>query len=192
MKKKKITHFVKFSPGINQSRAEKQFKNKKIDYYDQAAFELDFNQEQLELFNFKEDSTTTELSLKANDVVISNTLQMATIVGKVNEGKVLPINFIQVDFINEKLDKNFFVYLFNANKGIKRQKDRETQGIGSVQRISLRSLEQLVIPWVPLDEQKKIGMAYKEMLKIQNRLNQYSGLLERLTNGVLEDVLDEE
>ncbi len=36
--KRKINEFVTFVPGINPTRAQKQFGTQKINYYDQASF----------------------------------------------------------------------------------------------------------------------------------------------------------
>lgn len=189
MKYKKLNQFVKLIPGINQSRAEKQVEGENIVYYDQSSFDSDYINQPT---SYVPDSVLIEdMSVKEGDVVISHSLQLAAIVRKENVGKVLPINFIKVVFLNESLNKEFFVYLFNASQMIKRQKERETQGIGPVQRISIGSLEKLNIPEINIKEQEKIGKAYFEMHQLKMNLRQYGQLLDKLTTSLLEGNINE-
>ncbi|MGH1817668.1 MULTISPECIES: restriction endonuclease subunit S [Enterococcus] len=192
MEKRKLSDFVSFVQGVNQSRAEKQFGDQEIPYYDQASFEDDYrhynemNQE--EKIN---ESFTSEVTLDKRDIVISNSLQRATMVGETNIGKVLSINFTKVSFINEELDKHYFLYLFNNYQDIQRQKERELQGTGPILRLTKQSLEKLIIPIVPLKEQRQIGTIYVESLKAQSKLSEYARLLEKFTGAMLENKLKE-
>lgn len=192
MEKRKLSDFVSFVQGVNQSRAEKQFGDQEIPYYDQASFEDDYrhynemNQE--EKIN---ESFTSEVTLDKRDIVISNSLQRATMVGEMNIGKVLSINFTKVNFINEELDKHYFLYLFNNYQDIQRQKERELQGTGPILRLTKQSLEKLIIPIVPLKEQRQIGAIYVESLKVQSKLSEYARLLEKFTGAMLENKLKE-
>lgn len=192
MEKRKLSDFVSFVQGVNQSRAEKQFGDQEIPYYDQASFEDDYrhynemNQE--EKIN---ESFTSEVTLYKRDIVISNSLQRATMVGETNIGKVLSINFTKVSFINEELDKHYFLYLFNNYQDIQRQKEREMQGTGPILRLTKQSLEKLIIPIVPLKEQRQIGAIYVESLKAQSKLSEYARLLEKFTGTMLENKLKE-
>lgn len=192
MEKRKLSDFVSFVQGVNQSRAEKQFGDQDIPYYDQASFEDDYrhynemNQE--EKIN---ESFTSEVTLDKRDIVISNSLQRATMVGETNIGKVLSINFTKVSFINEELDKHYFLYLFNNYQDIQRQKERELQGTGPILRLTKQSLEKLIIPIVPLKEQRQIGTIYVESLKAQSKLSEYARLLEKFTGAMLENKLKE-
>lgn len=191
MSNKRLKEFANFVPGINQSRAENQFIDHMVRYYDQAAFESDFC-----LQNYaKEERNGEQLPDKsflcAGDVIISNTKQVAAIVGKANEGKILPINFTKVAFLNEDLDKRYFLYLFNSYKNVQRQKERETQGTGAIQKIPLRSLGELQIPYITMSEQILIGDSYVEMIKVQNKLKRCSELNEALTCAILERMIKE-
>jgi restriction endonuclease S subunit len=192
MERRKLIDFVNFVQGINQSRAEKQFGNQVIDYYDQASFDEDYKHHDEIQQNEKMNSLVDRnVSLKKHDVVISNSLQKATMVGDNNVGKVLSLNFIKVEFMMDHLDKRYFLYLFNNYKEIQRQKERELQGTGAILRLTKQSLEQIVIPVVPLAEQEKIGAIYIETLKIQSKLNNYASLLEQFSSSVLEKSLEE-
>lgn len=187
MENRKLKEFVSFIPGINQSRAEKQFGEQEIIYYDQSSFEIDYNQIELE----SEGNDLSDLSLSKGDIVISNSLQKAVIVGNSNVGKVLSLNFTKVHFEDKSLDKHYFLYLFNEYKGIQRQKERELQGIGPVLRLTRQSLEQFIFPFVPYEEQKKLGKIYIESLKIQGQMNRYASLMKYFIDSILEENLRE-
>lgn len=191
MSNKRLKEFADFVPGINQSRAENQFIDHMVRYYDQAAFESDFCLQNYAKEERNREKLPDKSFLCAGDVIISNTKQAAAIVGKANEGKILPINFTKVVFFNEDLDKRYFLYLFNSYKNVQRQKERETQGTGAIQKIPLRSLGELQIPYITMSEQILIGDSYVEMLKLQNKLKRCSELNEALTCAILERMIKE-
>ena len=187
MEKRGLKEFVTFVPGINPTRAQKQFGPKVINYYDQPSFEADYSHGDVE--DESKSLSHNNLSLNEGDVVISNSLQLATMVGKNNVGKVLSLNFTKIQFDSEQLDNRYFLYLFNAYKEVRRQKERELQGSGPVLRIPLRALGEIVVPVVPLEEQKKIGAIYAETLKLQSKLNKYTDLIEQFTGSIIEEIL---
>ncbi|PEI69774.1 restriction endonuclease subunit S [Bacillus toyonensis] len=189
MEKRKINEFITFVPGINPTRAQKQFGTQKINYYDQASFEADYNHEDVVVEGEPEFSNHNNPSLNEGDVVISSSLQLATMVGKNNVGKVLSLNFIKIEFDSEQLDKRYFLFLFNAYKDVRRQKERELQGNGPVLRIPLRALGEIIVPVAPLEEQKKIGAIYAETLKLQSKLNKYADLMAKFTSSIIEENL---
>jgi len=189
LEKRKLIEFVTFVPGINPTRAEKQFGTQTINYYDQASFETDYNHEDVVVDEEIKPLPLNNLSLNEGDVVISNSLQLATMVGKNNVGKVLSLNFTKIEFDSVQLDKRYFLFLFNAYKDVRRQKEKELQGSGPVLRIPLRALGEIIIPDVLIEEQKKIGAIYAETLKLQSKLNKYSNLIEQFTSSILEENL---
>lgn len=191
MERRILNEFVTFVPGINSTRVQKQFEDSSISYYDQAAFDSDYNYEDGSGREEVSDIFSEDLSLAEGDVVISNSLQLATIVGKGNSGKIPSLNFTKVVFDSEVLDKHYFIYLFNAYSDVKRQKERELQGTGAILRIPIKALRQIVIPFVPLVEQQKIGRAYHENLKLQSKLSKYTALMEKFVGSVLEENLKE-
>ena len=159
-------------------------------YYDQASFEKDYNHEE----GFAEEvakSSFNDYSLNEGDVIISNSLQQATIAGMANAGKVPSINFTKFDFRDATLDKQYFLYLFNNHNSVKRQKEREVQG-NIIPKIPIKALNDLIVPVVSMHEQIKIGQIYTDTLKLQTKLNRYSELIEQFTNGVLEKTLQED
>ncbi|MGO4107893.1 restriction endonuclease subunit S [Paenibacillus sp. YAF4_2] len=190
LEKRGLKEFVTFVPGINPTRAQKQFGIQAINYYDQSSFEADYNHKDVFVKDEEKSLSQNNLSLNEGDVVISNSLQLATMVGKNNVGKVLSLNFIKIEFDKEQLDKGYFLFLFNANKDVRRQKERELQGSGPVLRIPLRSLEEIIIPVVPLEEQHKIGAIYVETFKLQSKLNKYADLIGQFTSSIIEETLE--
>lgn len=162
-----------------------------MSFYDQVAFEEDYYQ----ICHYSSDAIDRKNQeskiLNSGDVVISNSVRLAMIVGKNNHGKVATLNFTKVDFNDDILDKRYFVYLFNHFSDVQKQKERELQGNGSILRLSIKSLASICIPYPIRQEQEKIGLAYGRMLLIQKQLEHYSSLIEKLTYGVLEKQLKE-
>ena len=189
MEKRELKEFVTFVPGLNTTRAQKQLGNEVIKYYDQLSFDADYVHEEETDEHESKSSSANNLSLNEGDIVVSNSLQLATMVRKNNVGKVLSLNFTKIEFYSEKLDKRYFLFLFNSYKDVMRQKARELQGSSSVLRIPLRALEEIVVPIAPIEEQKKIGAIYVETLKLQNKLNKYANLIEQLTSSIIEENL---
>ncbi|WP_025783043.1 restriction endonuclease subunit S [Sporosarcina sp. D27] len=189
MEKSALKEFVTFVPGINPTRAQKQFGTEITNYYDQQSFEADYNHEEVTAEDGEKSLSQNTPSLNEGDVVISNSLQLATMVGKDNIGKVLSLNFTKIEFNSEQLDKRYFLFLFNAYKEVRRQKERESQGNGPVLRIPLRSLGEIIVPVVPLEEQKKIGAIYSETLKLQSKLNQFADMIGQFTSSIIEGIL---
>lgn len=191
MKKEKLGKYISLYNGINPTRAEKQYDYKNIEYYSNEAFKNDLRQENTGAIIKGLDNIPSEVVLDEGDVVINNSLKLATIIGKNNVGKVISINFTKVVFDNKRLDKQYFIYLFNENQQIKKQKERETQGNGLVSKMTTGALKELVIPIIDFKEQKKIGQAYIESIKLKSKLEKYANLLEQATKIILEENLRE-
>lgn len=189
LKKRALKDFVKFVPGINPTRAQKQFENQIINYYDQHSFEADYKHEDVFSDNEIKSSSQDNSSVNEGDVVMSNSLQLATIVGKKNVGKVLSLNFTKIEFNSEPFDKKYFLFLFNTYKDVKRQKEKELQGSGPVLRIPLRALGEINVPIISPEEQERIGAIYLETLKLQSNLNKYAVLIEQFTSSIIEETL---
>ena len=183
---RRLSDYVTFVSGVNPTRANKQIDDV-IVYYEQSDFNNDFNH--LDGYEIEENpSDFGKQTLKEGDIVISNIQQKAVMIGKSNAGKVIPLNFTKVEFKKKTLDKNYFLYLFNSNKSIQRQKEREQQG-NVLQKLSTKALGELKIPVIPLEKQNKIGEAYSKTLKLQGELIRYSDLLEQFSTQILEKTL---
>lgn len=188
MDKYKLQEFVTLLPGINQSRAASQFKSKTLKFYDQEDFNQDYHYKEINMDDeIVESPKSDTLSLNKGDVVISNSLHLATLVSEYNVNKVLSLNFTKVEFNKNELDKRYFLYLFNEYKDVQRQKERKLQGSGPILRIPIKTLEDLSVPIIPIQDQKRIGKIYSEVLMLKGKLSTYSELMEKFTNSVLEE-----
>lgn len=186
--KKMIREIAELLPGINQSRVDRFNNDENSCFYDQGMFEVDLN-EMYKNVNL----TTSSLDeasyvLNAGDIVISNSMQLATIVGSSAKQRILTLNFVKVKLDND-IDRAYFVYLFNLNKEIQKQKEKETQSMGLVQRITLKSLETIEIPILKKEQCERIGNVYIQMLRNQDYLNKYANLIGMLTYSMLEQSL---
>ena len=186
---REIKDLATFIPGINPTRAEKQFGKQVINYYDQPSFEADYNHVDDSGEAALKFSSLNNAALNAGDLIISNGSRLAAMVGENNAGKVLSLNFTKIVLDSDHLDQRYFLFLFNDFKEVQRQKERGSQRSGLVQRIPLRALGEILIPVIPLAEQKKIGAIYTERLKLQNNLNKYSALIERFTSAIIAENL---
>lgn len=191
MKKRPLSDFARFAPGINPTRAEEQFGKTEFTYYDRASFEQDYYHTSAELQQKEIPSFLEDYAVRAGDVVISNSLHKAALVHPENTGKIISLNFTRVDFTGTELDKRFFIYLFNEHTDVQHQKDRETRKTKTSARVPLKALQNITIPIVPLNEQRTIGQAYSNVLTLRGKLNRYAELLNAFTINILEGDLKE-
>jgi len=184
--KKRINRIAELIPGVNQTRVQ---LNENQVFYDQTQFDNDMNN----MHNFSaaslKQSDQEDICLNEGDIVISSTIQNATFVGKSEKMRVLTINFTKVK-LSKEIDKAYFVYLYNLNREVQRQKERETQTMGLVQRMTTKSMGSIEIPIVPIENQRCIGNAYMMMSKIKNDARQYIDLIDKLTYSILEENME--
>ena len=185
----KLGGYVTFHQGVNPTRIENKISIDESHYYDQLAFERDYNFIAQKKIDMPLNNSYGARALVEGDVIISNQLQLATIVGSENAGKVYSLNFTKVAFEGDRLDKKYFLYLFNANEKIKRQKERQRQGVEQA-KMPIKALQELIIPLIPLEEQKKIGHIYTEGLRLQSKLAKYSELLGKFTKELIRGNLE--
>ena len=121
---KQLREFVTFIPGINPTRAQYQIENQEIQFYDQSSFTEDYKHEGISIED-QHVALKNNHALMAGDVVISNSLQCATLVSTKNAGKVLSLNFTKLELDEQQLDKGYFLFLFNVYKSVKYQKEKK-------------------------------------------------------------------
>lgn len=180
----RLNELVSFVQGVNPTRMESKKEYKNISYYDKEAFEEDSKYQNIENdVNVKREN---DLAVYEGDVIISNFLHLATIVSKESSGKIPSLNFTKVIFLDDQIDKNYFVYLFNENQSVKIQKEREAQGKVN-QRLSVKALGDLIVPIIPLDHQIILGDIYLKKEQLKNDLNIYAKLVDELVSAYLEE-----
>lgn len=185
IKKARLDDVVEFVQGINPTRV----KEMEIAFYDQADFNRDreYSWEGSVNDSARQDK---DRILSIDDIVISNSADIATRVRQSSVGKTLSLNFLKVNFKDGQLDKNYFLYVFNAFKDVQRQKDRERIGM-TIQRIPVNSLREIVIPLPELEEQRKIGQIYIASLDLQAKLAQKARLIDQFTGAALDNNMKE-
>ena len=184
--KKKINRIAELIQGVNQSRV--QLDENQV-FYDQTLFEHDLSNMYAYSTVSMKQSVEEDIYLNEGDIVISSTIQNATLIGKSDKKRVLTINFTKVK-LSEEIDKAYFIYLYNLNREVQRQKERETQTMGHVQRMTLKSMGSIEIPIVSMEKQRNIGNAFMMMSKIKNDAKHYIDLIDKLTYSILEEIME--
>ncbi|MDO5027198.1 MAG: restriction endonuclease subunit S [Tissierellia bacterium] len=168
----KLKKLVKISPGLNTSRLDHD-EVKNLVFYDKDAFDLDLRKKNKTPSNYE----IGENSLKEGDLILYSISNQLAKVGKCNEGMVPSLNFSKVEVISELLDRDYFIYMFNESDHIRKQKERELQGL-HILKLPLSALYDIDIPIIPIEIQEKIGRAYMETLRLRNLTKDYNDLLE--------------
>lgn len=105
----------------------------------------------------------------AGDIVINSTTNEATIVSPLNEGKILTQASIKIIIRDpQQLDLWYLCYLFNGSQIIKKQIYSLVEGT-VLRRITQSNIQDLDIPVISLEEQKRIGESYR-IFMVRKRL----------------------
>lgn len=90
---------------------------------------------------------TKNLNLaKEHSIVIGLTsFHRAAVLEKQHEGKIIPSNFVSIEFQNGIMDPYYFAWYFNEHPEIKRQRMIAIQGNSSVKVLSVHMIRQLMI-----------------------------------------------
>lgn len=180
---RELSEYIKVFPGINQSRLSEKEKSE-LSLYDLKSFDEDFKK--ATAVTNKQDSLSPQATLETGDVVINTSNYLATIVDETNHGKTITTNFLRVAFINEALDKTYFMYLFNENIQMQQQKVIGSQGTTTVMKLSIKAIESMKFPLLPIQKQQYIGLSYRKLLFLKKQLNQLSQSYSDLTLKLLE------
>ena len=176
---RKLSDYVKFYQGKNQSRNALDYALRKI--YDRDAFDKD--SEVMTNPNEIVSSRQTD-SIGKGDIIIDPIRQKAIVVGLDKDNLIIDNNFIKVDFISMELDKLFFVYMFNENRDLRRELEVQSQG-SAIKKISIRSLNELEIIVPGIKKQKQLGSIYKESSVIKYKSIKKINLLHEMVLGIL-------
>lgn len=97
---------------------------------------------------------------KEHSIVIGLTsFHRAAVLEKQHEGKIIPSNFVSIEFQNGIMDPYYFAWYFNEHPEIKRQRMIAIQGNSSVKVLSVHMIRQLMIECPNLSTQMSIGKA---------------------------------
>ena len=98
---------------------------------------------------------------KEHSIVIGLTsFHRAAVLEKQHEGKIIPSNFVSIEFQNGIMDPYYFAWYFNEHPEIKRQRMIAIQGNSSVKVLSVHMIRQLMIECPNLSTQMSIGKLY--------------------------------
>lgn len=125
---------------------------------------------------------------KEHSIVIGLTsFHRAAVLEKHHEGKVIPSNFVSIEFHNGIMDPYYFAWYFNEHPEIQKQKEMAIQGNSSVKVLSIHMIRQLMIECPDLATQMSIGKLYyyqkrKQLLMLEKMRLENSVLTEEMMN----------
>lgn len=123
---------------------------------------------------------------KEHSIVIGLTsFHRAAVLGKQHEGKIIPSNFVSIEFRNGIMDPYYFAWYFNEHPEIRNQRLIAIQGNSSVKVLSIHMIRQLSIECPDLSTQMSIGKLYYYQKRKQLLLNEKM----KLENSVLSEEL---
>ncbi|CZQ85639.1 restriction endonuclease type i hsds [Trichococcus palustris] len=105
-------------------------------------------------------------------LLISLTTNKAAIVSTEHEGHLLTSNYVRVAYDANKIDPNYFCYVYNESDEVKKQIAMNEQGASLVSRLSLQQLRKFELFCPPLEDQHRVGAIYRlqqkrELLKLE-------------------------
>lgn len=98
---------------------------------------------------------------REHSIVIGLTsFHRAAVLEKQHEGKIIPSNFVSIEFHNGIMDPYYFAWYFNEHPEIRLQREIAIQGNSSVKVLSIHMIRQLMIECPDLATQMSIGKLY--------------------------------
>ncbi len=98
---------------------------------------------------------------REESVVIGLTsFHRAAVLGKQHAGKIIPSNFVSIEFHNGIMDPYYFAWYFNEHPELNDQRRIAIQGNSSVKVLSIHMIRQLVIECPDLSTQLSVGKLY--------------------------------
>ena len=126
---------------------------------------------------------TANLNLaKEHSIVIGLTsFHRAAVLGNQHEGKIIPSNFVSIEFHNGIMDPYYFAWYFNEHPEIKEQRNIAIQGNSSVKVLSIHMIRQLAVECPDLSTQMTIGKLYyyqkRKQLLLREKMKLESSVL---------------
>jgi len=146
-------------------------------------------QEKSQSVYIKEDKLKDQLLTKEKRLIVHLLSQKAALLPKQYAGRLIPSNFVALDF-QSNFDEKFMEWYFNEHPSIRRQIMLGTQG-SIVSTLSLATLRDLDIAVPLLSVQQKIGdisgLYHRKKQLIEERMK----LEERLIHQKIKEILEE-
>lgn len=177
-----LGEIVKFKTGINSTRM-KPGTNQTIIY---TSVDLEKDLKKASNFIINKNDEQNSYLLREGDFVISLIKEIAGIVSKDNKNKILSANFIKAEFDPSIIDPWFLCYFLNESETIKRAKNIRSGIIGlSYLHITPDFLNSLEFNPPPIERQKKIGLAYRNLCRFEYALDKEKEDVKKLVIAVI-------
>lgn len=153
----KLNELVKIESGINSVRVKDQ--NYTLYTIEDVNYDLGHGED------YQHDKANGKSITARGDVVINTVSNLASVVHSRNAGKMLNQIFLRLNILDENvLDSWYLCYLLNKSEYIRYQEAAIMDG-SVIRKLTKTNLEDLEINLPPIDDQKQIGEAYKEIVK---------------------------
>jgi len=129
---------------------------------------------------------------KPGSIVIGLTsFHQAAVLAKRHTGRIIPSNFVSIDFHDGIMDPWYFAWYFNEHPQIKKQRLIAIQGNSSVKVLSIHMIRKLVIDCPDLSTQMAVGKLYYYQKKKRLLMMEKIRLENELLNEEMELYLDQ-
>jgi hypothetical protein len=146
-------------------------------------------QEKSQSVYIKEDKLKNQLLTKEKRLIVHLLSQKAAFLPKQYAGRLIPSNFVALDF-HENMDTKFMEWYFNEHPSIRRQIMLGTQG-SIISTLALATLRDLEISVPPLSIQQKIGkisdLHHRKKKLIEERMNLEGSLIHQKILETMEE-----
>lgn len=106
--------------------------------------------------------TEAEVMLvEAGMLLISLMTNKAVVVSEKHAGHLLTSNYIRIVYDGNKIDPDYFCYIYNESDTIRKQIAMNEQGASLVSRLNLQQLRKFELPCPYLAEQQRVGAIYR-------------------------------
>ena len=153
----KLNKLVKIESGINSVRVKDQ--NYTLYTIEDVNYDLGHGED------YQHDKASGKSITAKGDVVINTVSNLASVVHSRNAGKMLNQIFLRLNILDENtLDPWYLCYLLNKSEYIMYQEAAIMDG-SVIRKLTKANLEDLEINLPEIADQKKMGEAYKEIMK---------------------------
>lgn len=127
--------------------------------------------------------------------VLINTLNLKSApLTEIGKSKSIPATYLKCELIRKDLiDIWYLIYQLNEGSYIRKEISKLKQGTEAlIKKINISDVSQLDIPYVPIEQQKKIGKLYRDGVRYQYLLKHQADITHRAIMKILENNADDE
>ena len=177
----KLKECIKFNAGLNS-----KLLKERLGEQGQAYTTKEFQQDMGLVFDRYNQDNFEEKRVYAGDIVFSLVLNQAIMVSEKNAGRLISQQMVKLAIDPEQIDPWYLLYALNESERIKNQRPTEER------RTLITNLKnyELVLP--ELEQQKKMGKVYCQLLRNLDAIQRYSQGMKITTVYFLNQVEKEE